>query len=317
MFVVQVRAEPSTPAGYIPRLIKFTLAAFLVMIVFDILAGVLGDKGGALPGFFYVITQPLSRYILALPRLAPQSEGEAGLYCIFALAFIRVLIIAIPMTRIKLWQIESLRDQGFAPAQSASRFWFIWAAFLVTGACLLGYVSTNLPNPFLMHIVKAAKLAVYLGAMTAALSAVVIGFKLRGGISLPRSSSAPKAKAKPKLKLMVDNTAPAKPDEASEGRAFYVALTAGIIQSAGRFNRLPTQAELEEPLKLQQKAALATRNALLSDAEITARCKIALELLEQGKVQNLPDLKTAITLYKKPDPAKLMQIALELQGLMG
>ena len=315
MIVVQVRAEPSTPAGYIPRLIKFTLAAFLAMIVFDIIAGVLGQNGGALPGFFYVITQPLSRYLLALPRLDPQTEGEAGLYCIFALLFIRVLIIAIPMTRIKLWQIESLRDQGFAPAQSTSRFWFFSAALLVTGACLLGYINAPLPNPFLLHIVKAAKLAVYLGAMTAALSAIVIGYKLRGGVSLPRSTPVPKAN--PKLKLMVDNTAPAKPDESSEGRAFYVALTAGIIQSAGRFNRLPTQAELEEPLKLQQKAALATRSTLVSNSEITARCKIALELLEQGQVKTLPDLKTALTLYKKPDPAKLMQIALELQGLMG
>lgn len=315
MFVVQVRAEPTTPAGYIPRLIKFTLAAFLVMIVFDIIASVLGSNGDALPGFFYVITQPFSRYILALPRLAPQTEGEAGLYCIFALAFIRVLIIAIPMTRIKLWQIESLRDQGFAPAQGAARFWFISAALLVIGACLLGYINIPIPNPFLLHLFKAAKLAVYLGALTAALSAVVIGYKLHGGLSLPRSTQAPKAK--PKLKLMVDNTAPLKPDAPSEGHAFYVALTAAIIQSAGHFNRLPTQAELEEPLKLQQKAALATHSALVSDSEITARCKIALELLEQSKVKSLPDLKTALTLYKKPDPAKLMQIAHELQSLMG
>jgi hypothetical protein len=85
----------------------------------------------------------------------------------------------------------------------------------------------------------------------------------------------------------------------------YVAMAAAFIQVCGMRGREPTVEEL----------AAALRPATpLPAPEVTSLATRARDLFTAGKLENLPSRNAAMTLFKKPDPARMDAIARELRS---
>lgn len=317
---------PSTPTGYFWLAIKATLLAYAglagLYFLFSFTSG--GNiEGNGVFGFFHNIFSGIAVPIFNWAGLTGISTGRSGLYIMFLFMFLPALLNAIPMMRLKLEQL-ALLDEAYGPVrQPEHRRWFGLAATFLLGAFFLRYLAIE-PAEGLMQIsIDCTRLSVFLTCLTAGVCFIVIGTRLQA--SWQKSPAAVKlpGEAKKKktthLKVAVDNTTPARPNGMSPApmdTGLYVALTAEIIQAAGRTGQLPAASDIEEPMQMLQKAALMTRSGQLSHPDLAGLCERACTLLNEGGLQHLPDLKTALALYKRANPAQLTDIAAELKKLL-
>lgn len=313
---------PSTPGQYFALAVKASLLAYLGLTLFYFLFSFLGDSENTVFSFFHEFFSPVTSTVFSWAGLTDLTHKEAGLYTLFMLLFTPAMLNVIPMMRLKLEQLRLL-DEAYGPVRRPEHiFWFSGAAFFLFGFFSLRYIAPSTADGLTLAFVDGTRVAAVLVCLICCTCFLIIGWRLYGSWCKSPDSiriSAPKKKPKPQLKVAIDNTATVRTGSkpalnlTDSDNGIYVALTAEMIQAAGRTKALPTAETLLVPMEMLQKAALITRSGQFSHADLKGLCERACALLTEGKLTHMPDLKTALALYKRANPAKLMDIAAELK----
>lgn len=308
---------PSTPTDYFWLAVKATLLALFGVTVFYFLFGFLGNGGSNIATFFATLLAPITLPLFKWAGVTTESTGSTGLYTLFLIMFCPALLNAIPMTSLKLQELRLL-DEAYGPVKRPEhRIWFGMAAFFWLACVSLRFVPLPAGDALGQVFIDCFRLMALLGFGVAGLCFIVVGGRLYSSWQKsPAAIKLPEEKKRPKhLKVAIDNTKPAGPmpttPETESG--IYTAITAEIIQIAGRTNVLPTAEKLLVPLEMLQKAALMTRSGQFSHPDLKGLCQAVCAAVEGGKIRSLPDLKAAQALFRKPDSGKLKQIASELK----
>lgn len=315
---------PSTPGQYFGLAIKACLLAYFGTGLLYFLFNLISSFDNKVLEFFHNIFHPVTSPIFYWAGLEP-SISESGIYTVFLLLFLPGLLNVFPMMRLKLEQLRLL-DEAYGPVKRPEHiWWFSGSVLFLIALCLLRYMQLHSDNTIIQLYINCTRAGAVVVLGLSSLCFLIIGMRLRGSWQKsPNAVKMPAAK-KPRgnLKVAVDNTAPAKktvPNAApapvrliESDTGIYVALTAEIIQAAGRTKALPTPDALMGPMEMMQKAALMTRSGQFSHSDLKGLCERTCALLAEGKLKHMPDLKTALALYKRANPAKLTEIAAELK----
>jgi len=313
--------RPATTGAYFFLAIKTTLLAYVGTIIIYLLNNSVGtglEGNSGVLSFFYGIFSPVTLPVFAWAGLHDLSVNMAGLYTIFLLMFTPALLNAIHITRVKLEQI-ALLDEAYGPLKKPEhQLWFFIAFFLFSGAFFLRQLENNTADTLTHIIVNCTRLLAPCILFTSSICMVIIGWRMRSSwLKSPEAATLPPKKKKPtQLRVAVDNsTLQNAAAPAIEDNGLYVALTAELIQAAGRSKAMPQAAALCETLAMLQKAAQMTRSNQFSHPDLAGLCEKTCTLFAQGRISHLPDLKAALAIYKRADPARLMEIAAELKKL--
>lgn len=309
---------PSTPAEYFQLSVKATLMALGGVTVFYFLLNFLGSSGNTIASFFATLLAPITLPLFSWAGVNAEGGAKIGLYTLFLIMFTPALLNAIPMTSLKLQELRLL-DEAYGPVKRPEhRTWFGLAGFF----WLICLCQRFLPLPqsaaLGQVIIDCIRLISLLGFGITGLCFIIVGTRLYNSWQKsPAAIKLPGEKKKPKhLKIAIDNTASA-PAPTAPDSGIYAALTAEIIQIAGRTGELPSADKLLIPLEMLQKAAQMTRSGQFSHPDLKSLCEAVCTAVNNGRIRSLPDLKAAQALFRKPDSSKLQQIAAELKKAIG
>lgn len=320
---------PSTPGQYFWLAFKTFMLSYVGIAIFYFLFSMVSGFDNTLTNFLYGILIPVTEPVFRWAGLYDISQSMAGFYTLFILLTLPSLMNIIPMMRLKMEQLRLL-DEAYGPVKKPEHlFWFYGTAFFLFGLLSIRYIETDSGDGLQQVFIDCSRIALVLICAVCTICFLLVGMRLRASwkkspeaLQMALPGAKPKKKKPGNLKIAVDNSKTVRPTTSAalpqlntvdSDTGIYVALTAEMIQAAGRLKALPTPDVLIGPLEMMQKAALMTRSGQYSHSDIKGLCERACSLLADGQLVHLPDLAAAQALYKRANPAKLVDIATELK----
>lgn len=308
---------------------KMPLRLFTNLLMLGGAIALLNMAGGPIEGFFAAIglaclkvTPPLLNAAGIYPDLSDYGMASfIGLFTLLLLLTLRVVSLFYYLYFSHIWSYE---NESTRPPGRLMVFFWIFTALV---AAYIAWGVRDLPLPgtkdYVILLFLGLRLMLFYTAVSFCLMGLAIAWTFnrhRRLLMSPQVAPEPETVSAKKLDVAVAAAAAAKPPPFAlpEVDGFYRALAAEMIQFTGFNGRAPFENELVATLlTLQRAAQMTTQENGIDEPVLRERCEKALALFNDSALIKLKNVKTAQSLFNKPRPGAMMELAAELQEKIG